>query len=74
MADNPPPSVKRTGRWVYLIAGAIFLGYTSWILGPYIRSVIVRDAAVTTWLHTATSPIDGAVALQPAAVNGGLVV
>ena len=69
-AGNPPPSVKRSGRWVYLVAGVIFLGYTSWILGPYIRSVIVRDAAVTTWLHTATSPIDGAVTLEPLAVGG----
>ena len=69
MADTPPASVKRSGRWVYLVAAAIFLGYAAWILGPYIRSVIVRDAAVTTWLHLATSPIDGSVALKPVAVG-----
>ncbi len=32
------------------------------MLGPYLRSTLVRDAAVTTWIHIATSPIYGEVA------------
>jgi len=39
--------------------------YGIWIAGPYLRSIVVRDAAVTTWLHVATSPIDGLVVETP---------
>jgi hypothetical protein len=31
------------------------------MFAPYVRSVVVRDAAVTTWMHVATSPIRGVV-------------
>lgn len=50
-------------RWRLLIwvtgVGAIL--YSVWILGPYLRSVLVRDAAVTSWIHVATAPIQGSV-------------
>ena len=51
----------RRRRWFYALAIAGFLLYAAWILGPYVRSIIVRDAAVTTWSQVATTPIDGTV-------------
>jgi multidrug resistance efflux pump len=41
---------------------AITVVYAIWIGGPYLRSIVVRDAAVTTWLHAAAAPIPGVVA------------
>jgi hypothetical protein len=35
------------------------LVYVAWIGGSYFRSVIVRDAAVTTWISVAPAPISG---------------
>src|SRR4051794_26726925 len=40
----------------------LLLSYAVWIGGPYLRSIVVRDAAVTTWIHVAAAPIDGVVA------------
>jgi multidrug resistance efflux pump len=45
-----------------LIAGAGLLAtilYTCWIGWPYLEAVVVRDAAVTTWIGIAPSPISG---------------
>ena len=53
------PAKKKKSRWFYIVAILIFLVYVAWILGPYFRSIIVRDAAVTSWLNVATAPIDG---------------
>src|SRR5260370_31588407 len=33
--------------------------------GPYLRSVILRDAAVTSWINPTTSPIVGYVGPHP---------
>lgn len=33
----------------------------AWRAGPYVHSVLVRDAAVTTWSNLATAPIDGTI-------------
>jgi biotin carboxyl carrier protein len=40
---------------------AALLGYIAWIGAPYLRSVVVRDAAVTTWIDMASAPIPGFV-------------
>jgi len=48
-----------------LVAGLGLFGvllYSIWLAGPYLRSIAVRDAAVTTWIHVATAPIDGQLA------------
>lgn len=45
--------------WVYLVVVSVFVVYAAWQVGPYLRSSIVRDAAVTTWLRAAVAPIDG---------------
>lgn len=50
--------------WVYLGASLIFLVYGAWMAGPYLRSVIVRDAAVTTWANVATAPIAGRIEIR----------
>jgi hypothetical protein len=45
-----------------LVAGlglVVVLVYVAWIGGPYFRSVIVRDAAVTTWISVAPAPVSG---------------
>jgi multidrug resistance efflux pump len=54
------------------------VGYTAWIGAPYFRSVVVRDAAVTTWINATASPIDGFVGDKPLHVGdsvgkGGLI-
>src|SRR4051794_925234 len=48
----------RFGWGIGLLVVSVYMG---WMLAPYLRSVIVRDAAVTTWIHVATSPIYGEV-------------
>ena len=75
-ADSDPPSpaaegasARRSGRWVYALGVAVFLAYSLWIIGPYLRSVIVRDAAVTTWSNVATAPIDGKVEFRSRAAD-----
>ena len=44
---------------------AALLGYAAWIGAPYLRSVVVRDAAVTTWIDDVDSPIRGYVDKNP---------
>ncbi|NIA72473.1 HlyD family efflux transporter periplasmic adaptor subunit [Pelagibius litoralis] len=62
----------KSSRWVYGLAILGFLVYVAWIMGPYLRSVIVRDAAVTSWLNVATSPIDGKLEFKPQAAEGAV--
>ncbi|WP_220231232.1 HlyD family efflux transporter periplasmic adaptor subunit [Flavimaribacter sediminis] len=46
-----------------LVAGVLaFLLYSAWIGGPYLRSVFIRDSAITTWKQLATAPIAGDIA------------
>jgi len=60
--------VKRLMESPRLIAGlglAALLAYLVWIGGPYLRSIIVRDAAVTTWINIVRAPIDGYLDANP---------
>ncbi|MEM6890004.1 MAG: hypothetical protein AAF636_17975, partial [Pseudomonadota bacterium] len=41
-----------------------FFVYCGWMLGPYLQSVFVRDAAVTSWSRVVTSPIDGQISSE----------
>ena len=50
--------------WAF-VGLAILLAYAAWIGAPYLRSVVVRDAAVTTWINTTSAPIDGFLAGKP---------
>jgi len=52
-------------RSVQLLALAGLLAYVAWIGGPYLRSIIVRDAAVTTWISFTSAPIRGYVGEHP---------
>ncbi len=56
---------KRRALRFYVPAACFvaFLGLLllTWKATPYVRSVLVRDAAVTTWSHVATAPIDGTI-------------
>ena len=52
-------------RSVQLLALAGLLIFAGWIGGPYLRSIIVRDAAVTTWINLTSSPIRGYVGEHP---------
>ncbi len=61
MAETTQTIVRRSGRWIYLLGILGFIAYAAWIMGPYLQSIIVRDAAVTTWLNRSSSPIDGTV-------------
>lgn len=55
------PKTKRRGRLLAWTVIAALLVYVGIMIGPYLRSTLVRDAAVTTWIHVATSPIYGEV-------------
>jgi hypothetical protein len=57
---------SRFGRrfWAFVGLSGLLL-YTAWIGAPYLRSVVVRDAAVTTWINATASPIDGFVGDKP---------
>jgi multidrug resistance efflux pump len=48
-------------RGVFYLTVVVFLAYSAWMIGPYLRSVIVRDASVTTWSRAAVTPIDGRI-------------
>jgi len=68
------PTVTTRGRrratWIGL--GALIL-FWAWIGWPYFHSIVVRDAAVTTWLNVATAPIGGdldGAALRPGTAVG----
>lgn len=50
---------------VYAATIPAFFGYAGWMLGPYLHSAIVRDAALTSWTSIATAPIDGVVETTP---------
>jgi CRP-like cAMP-binding protein/biotin carboxyl carrier protein len=53
---------RRRRRRLILYAGgaaAIILLAAVWQLGPYLRSTVSRNAAVTSWIHVATSPVAG---------------
>src|SRR6185369_14212719 len=53
---------QRVMAWLGLVA---LLVYAGWIGGPYLQSIILRDAAVTTWINIATAPIAGFVEANP---------
>ena len=61
--------MKRSSAWGYILAVLAFFAYAFWMIGPYLHSVIVRDAAVTSWSNLATSPIDGEVAFKALSVD-----
>ena len=45
-------------RQVLALASLVgLLAYIGWMAGPYLRSVILRDAAVTSWINHTASPI-----------------
>ena len=69
MAETTQPIARISGRWIYLLGILGFIAYAAWIMGPYLLSVIVRDAAVTTWLNRSSSPIDGTVESIPVPVG-----
>lgn len=54
-------NVGSSRRLVVWLGLALVILYALWIGGPYLRSIVVRDAAVTTWINTAASPIDGVI-------------
>ncbi len=70
MAGDALTPRQRGRRWPYVLGVVLFLGYAAWMLGPYIRSVVVRDAAITTWSRLAASPIDGTVQYLPEYLTG----
>jgi multidrug resistance efflux pump len=49
-------------RWLGLAA---LLCYVAWIGAPYFRSVIARDAALTSWVNVAAAGISGNVNATP---------
>jgi multidrug resistance efflux pump len=53
-------------RRLWAVVGLVaLLAYVGWIGAPYLRSVVVRDAAMTTWIDVASAPITGFVDDNP---------
>jgi multidrug resistance efflux pump len=50
---------RRGTRYLTWLGLAALLGYIGWIGAPYLHSVIVRDAALTSWVNIATTAIGG---------------
>ncbi|MEX2201523.1 MAG: HlyD family secretion protein [Dongiaceae bacterium] len=55
----------RSPRSIAVIAFVALLAYIVWISGPYLRSTVIRDAAVTSWIASARSPIAGILEYTP---------
>src|SRR5262245_36862632 len=51
-------------RLIYLGIATVVV-YGAWLGAPYLRSIVTRDAAVTTWITVTSSPIAGLVDLNP---------
>ncbi len=51
------------------VAGFLIVLLISWQASPYVYSLLVRDAAVTTWSNVATAPIDGTLRYNGIALN-----
>jgi CRP/FNR family cyclic AMP-dependent transcriptional regulator len=60
---------RRLRRFGYAIVGLVLLIYTGVAITPYLQSVLIRDAIVTTWINTATAPIAGNLAAPPLPVG-----
>ena len=56
--------------WPYLLSFFVLIAYCAWISGPYIRSIIVRDAVITTWSNLATTAISGTITFEPIEISG----
>ena len=63
MAESRGTHIGR--RFWAPIGLAALLGYAAWLGAHYLRSVVVRDAAVTTWIDDVDSPIRGYVDKNP---------
>ena len=57
---------------IYFVILLAFFAYAAWMIGPYLSSVIVRDASVTTWSRAAVAPIEGRI-ITPLPDVGNLV-
>jgi len=51
--------VRMTQRRVAGAGLAVVLAYALWIGWPYLESIVVRDAAVTSWISVTAAPISG---------------
>jgi len=56
-------AISSRDRLIYLGVATVLV-YCAWIGAPYIRSIVTRDAAVTTWITETSSPIAGLVDLH----------
>jgi multidrug resistance efflux pump len=53
------PEGRHGTRYLAGVGLAVLLGYVGWIGAPYLHSVIVRDAALTSWINVAAAAISG---------------
>src|SRR5262245_38603379 len=55
----------RSRRLVPSLGLVGLLIYIGWLGTPYLRSIVVRDAAVTSWISLAAAPISGYIDQHP---------
>jgi len=46
---------------ILLVGVLAFLLYSAWIGGPYLKSIFIRDSAITAWKQLASAPIAGQI-------------
>src|SRR5205085_4051830 len=59
------PAAGRARHYLRWLGLAALLCYVAWIGAPYLRSVIARDAALTSWVNVAAAGISGNIDASP---------
>jgi multidrug resistance efflux pump len=59
------PGARRGTRYLTWLGLTALLGYIGWIGAPYLHSVVVRDAALTSWVNVAAAAISGNLDASP---------
>lgn len=61
--------LRDSPRALAVTAAIVLLVYVVWISGPYLRSTVIRDAAITSWIASTRAPIAGLIEYAPHAAG-----
>ncbi|WP_172291985.1 HlyD family efflux transporter periplasmic adaptor subunit [Pseudoruegeria sp. HB172150] len=65
-------TARKSRNWVFFTAIIVFVLYAAWMLAPYLRSILVRDASVTSWAQTVNAPVAGTIISDPPTTSGAI--